>query len=128
MYSVVWDARDAAIETAEPGTTGREVHDAAAAVISDRGFGDISFTDYQPIYHGLGMNVYEPPFALDAGREEPNHTLEPGHVIVPEPGVFDPDTPSRGGIRIGEPIPITEDGSERLAQVVPDRHDDLYLG
>jgi Xaa-Pro aminopeptidase len=128
MYTAVWDAREAAIETAGPGVTAREVRDAAAAVIDDAGFGDISFTDYQPIFHGLGMNVYEPPFAPDAEGDEPNHTLEPGHVIVPEPGVYATDEPSRGGIRIGEPVLVTEDGTERLAQVVPDRHDDLYLG
>lgn len=127
MYSAVWDAREAAIETVEPGVTGREVRDAAEAVIADRGFEAMSFSDYQPIYHGLGMNVYEPPFAPDAGGEEPNHSLEPGQVIVPEPGVYNPDDPSRGGVRIGEPVLVTEDGAERLATVVPDRHDDLYL-
>jgi Xaa-Pro dipeptidase len=128
MYTASWDAREAAIEAAGPGVTARDVRDAAAAVIDERGFADISFTDYQPIFHGLGMNVYEPPFAPDAGGEEPNHTLEPGHVIVPEPGVYATEEPSRGGVRIGEPILITETGTERLAQVVPDRHDDLYLG
>jgi Xaa-Pro dipeptidase len=128
MYTASWDAREAAIEAAGPGVSARAVRDAAADVVAERGFADISFTDYQPIFHGLGMNVYEPPFAPDAGGEEPNHTLEPGHVIVPEPGVYATEEPSRGGVRIGEPILITESGTERLARVVPDRHGDLYLG
>ncbi|PSP84021.1 hypothetical protein BRC83_06405 [Halobacteriales archaeon QS_1_68_17] len=128
MYTAVWDAREAAIEAAGPGVSARAVRDAAADVIDERGFADISFTDYQPIFHGLGMNVYEPPFAPDAGRDDPDHTLEPGHVIVPEPGVYATDEPSRGGVRIGEPVVVTDEGTERLARVVPDRHEDLYLG
>jgi Xaa-Pro aminopeptidase len=128
MYTAVWDAREAAIDAVEPGATGREVRDAAAAVVEDAGFADRSFTRYQPIYHGLGMNVYEPPFAPDANRDEPDDELEPGHVLVPEPGVYAVDEPSLGGVRIGEPVLVTEDGCERLARVVPDRHDDLYLG
>lgn len=127
MYTATWDAREAAIEAVEPGVDARTVRDAAAAVLEERGFGDRSFTDYQPIFHGLGMSVYEPPFAPDASRDEPNHTLEPGHVLVPEPGVYATDEPARGGVRIGEPVLVTDDGAERLARIVPDRHDDLYL-
>ncbi|WP_137285897.1 M24 family metallopeptidase [Halorussus salinisoli] len=128
VYSAVWDAREAAINAVEPGATAREVRDAAHAVIDDRGFGDHSFVDYQPIFHGLGMNVYEPPFAPEAGEDEPNDELETGHVLVPEPGIYFPEEPSRGGVRIGEPVLVTDEGSERLAQVVPDRHEGLYIG
>lgn len=128
MYTAVWDAKEAAHGAIEAGVDARTVRDAAAAVIEERGFGNESFVDYQPIFHGLGMNVYEPPFAPDAGADLPNHTLKPGHVIVPEPGVFDPENPSRGGVRIGGPVLVTENGCEQLAHVVPDRHEDLYIG
>lgn len=128
VYSAVWDAREAAIDAVEPGATAREVRDAAHDVVERRGFGDHSFVDYQPIFHGLGMNVYEPPLAPEAGTDEPNDELRAGHVLVPEPGIYFTDEPSRGGVRIGEPVLVTDDGSERLARVVPDRHDDLYVG
>jgi Xaa-Pro aminopeptidase len=128
VYSAVWDAREAAIDAVEPGATARQVRDAAHDVIEERGFGDHSFVDYQPVFHGLGMNVYEPPFAPEAGEEAPNDELRPGHVLVPEPGVYFTDDPSRGGVRIGEPVLVTDDGSERLARVVPERHENLYLG
>jgi Xaa-Pro aminopeptidase len=42
--------------------------------------------------------------------------------------VYATDEPSRGGVRIGEPVVVTDEGTERLARVVPDRHEDLYLG
>lgn len=128
MYSAVWDAREAAIEAIAPGVTGRQVRDVADDVVAEWGFADRSFTEYQPIYHGLGMNVYEPPFAPDARRDEPNDELQPGHVLVPEPGVYAVDDPAVGGIRIGEPVVVTDDGCERLARVVPEGHDRLYVG
>jgi Xaa-Pro aminopeptidase len=127
MYTATWDARDAAIEAVEPGVSASTVRDAAADVVAERGFAGRSFTAYQPIFHGLGMSVYEPPFAPDADGETPDHTLEPGHVLVPEPGVYATDDPGDGGVRIGEPVLVTDDGAERLARVVPDRHEDLYL-
>jgi Xaa-Pro aminopeptidase len=72
--------------------------------------------------------VYEPPFAPAGGTDSPNDELQTGHVLVPEPGIYFPEEPSRGGVRIGEPVLVTEDGHERLCRVVPDRHDDLYVG
>lgn len=128
VYSAVWDAREAAIDAVEPGATAREVRDAAHSVIEERGYGDHSFTEYQPIFHGLGMNVYEPPFAPSGGTDSPDDDLRTGHVLVPEPGIYFPEEPSRGGVRIGEPVLVTQDGHERLSRVVPERHEDLYLG
>jgi len=72
------------------------------------------------------MNVYEPPWAPEPGRDEPNAKLKPGHVIAIEPCITLDDNLKVGGCRIGETILVTDDGYELLTDGGSETHEILY--
>lgn len=72
------------------------------------------------------MNVYEPPWAPEPGRDGPSAKLKPGHVIAIEPCITLDDNLEVGGCRIGETILVTEYGHEVLTDGKPDAHEILY--
>lgn len=53
--------------------------------------------------HGIGSSLHERPIL---SSDEP---LKAGTVVTIEPGVYDP---SRGGVRLGDVVEITENGYE----------------
>jgi Xaa-Pro aminopeptidase len=126
VYTATYDAYSAALRATRPGATTLELRDAAEEVVDEYGYSQYSFSRIQPILHGVGVNVYEPPWAPEPGRDEPSAELKPGHVIAIEPCITLDDNLEVGGCRIGETILVTENGYEVLTDGKPETHDILY--
>jgi len=107
-FVAVQDAHEMALEHVEAGVTAGTVHEEAAAELAAHGFRvDSSEQGFiHGVGHGVGVSLHEgPSLTSDA-------SLEAGHVVTIEPGVYDPEI---GGVRIEELVAVTEDGYERLA-------------
>jgi len=126
IYTATYDSFKAALRATKPGATTLQVHEAAEKVIVDAGYGDYSFSRIQPILHGVGMNVYEPPFSPEPGRKEPSVKLRPGHVLAIEPAITLYDNLKVGGCRIGETLLVTDTGYKLMTDGKPDTHEALY--
>jgi Xaa-Pro aminopeptidase len=126
VYTATYDAYTAALNATRPGAGTRLLRDAAEKVVDEYGYSQYSFSRIQPILHGLGMNVYEPPWAPEPGMDEPNAKLKPGHVIAIEPCITLDDNLKVGGCRIGETVLVTATGYEVLTDGMPEAHEILY--
>lgn len=104
IYDVVQDAAAAARDRVGLSVEFQEIDRAARSVIEDAGYGD-----YFPhrVGHGLGLEGHEPPYLVE-GNEG---TLEHGHAITVEPGIY---VPELGGVRIEDDVIVTEDGADVL--------------
>lgn len=113
-YEVTQQAKQAAIDTVSPGTSSEDVHHAACTVFEDAGLPTVranpgtSTGFIHGTGHGVGLAVHELPRVSIQGE-----TLQPGHVITIEPGLYDPDV---GGIRLEDLLVVTEDGYENLTE------------
>lgn len=128
LYTATYDAYRAALKSTRPGATTIEIRDAAEEVVDEYGYAQYSFSRLQPILHGVGVNVYEAPWAPEPGRDAPSQALRPGHVVAIEPCITLDDNLEVGGCRIGETILVTENGCEALTDGKPETHDSLYEG
>jgi len=126
IYTATYDSYLAALKVTKPGATTLDVHNAAENVIVERGYGPYSFSRIQPILHGVGMNVYEPPFSPEPGKKEPSVKLKPGHVLAIEPAITLYDDLKVGGCRIGETLVVTENGYRLMTDGKPETHESLY--
>lgn len=126
IYTATYDSYLAGLRATKPGATTLDIHNAVENVIVGRGFGKYSFSRIQPVLHGLGMNVYEPPFSPEPGSKEPSMKLRPGHVLAIEPAITLYDDLKVGGCRIGETLLVTESGYRVLTDSKPDTHESLY--
>ena len=126
IYTATYDSYLAGLKATKPGATTLDIHDACEKVIVERGFGKYSFSRIQPILHGLGMNVYEPPFSPEPGKKEPSMKLRPGHVLAIEPAITLYDDLKVGGCRVGETLVVTENGYRLMTDGRPETHDSLY--
>ncbi|WP_347239926.1 aminopeptidase P N-terminal domain-containing protein [Oscillatoria sp. FACHB-1406] len=145
LYELVLEAQHQAIARVQPGNPYNDFHDTAVRVLVqgliDLGLlvGDIEEIikekKYKPFYmhgtgHWLGLDVH------DAGvyqhGEETWQTLQPGHILTVEPGIYigpdikpaegQPEVPEewRGiGIRIEDNLLVTEQGHEVLTAAAP---------
>ncbi len=89
-YDVVRRAHEAAADAARLGMLGRELHEVAARVIEEAGFGAY-FT--HGLGHGVGIDIHELPVVGKRG----DLTLDEGAVFTIEPGVY---LPGEFGIRL----------------------------
>jgi Xaa-Pro aminopeptidase len=111
-YDLTERAMEAAFDALEPGSTGKDVHDAVCDVYEDAGeptLRDDERTETGFIHstgHGVGLDVHELPQLSPNGGD-----LEPGHIVTIEPGLYDPDV---GGVRIEDIAVVTADGYENL--------------
>jgi Xaa-Pro aminopeptidase len=110
VYALVRSAQLAGLEGVAPGRGGREVDAVARAVIDDAGHGE----HYgHGLGHGVGLEVHEAP-RLSQRSED---TLEPGHIVSVEPGVY---LPGDLGVRIEDLVVVTERGCEILTSIPKD--------
>ncbi|MHB1908508.1 MAG: M24 family metallopeptidase [Nitrososphaerales archaeon] len=118
IFGAVYHAYNICMDSAKPGTKTLDLSKLAASVIAQHGIkARNSFVSFQPLIHGLGMNVYEPPFSPDPGYREPNQTLQEGNVFAIEPAVAFFDKPSLGGVRIGETVVLTRSGVKVIGKL-----------
>lgn len=112
-FAAVDQARQRAIDLIRAGAECRAVHNAAATTLADAGFetnakADTPYGFFHGTGHGLGLEVHEPP-----GLGDRDGTLEAGHVVTVEPGLYYPEW---GGMRIEDVVAVTETGCERLTR------------
>jgi Xaa-Pro aminopeptidase len=109
MYEAVRDAQSTAISLLRPGIPATEVHEAAAKIIRERGFGVGEKGFIHSLGHGVGLDVHEVPHLSRTSKD----TLEPGMVVTIEPGLYYAD---HGGVRLEDMFLITENGRENLSE------------
>lgn len=103
VYSIVYEAQQAAIEGIEVGMRADAAHRLAHAVIDRAGYGD---RFGHGLGHGVGLDVHEDPYLGASSRD----TLEEGMVFTIEPGIY---LPGWGGVRI-EDVVVLEHGRARV--------------
>ena len=107
VYDTVLAAQLAGIETAgRPGVTGRQIHEAAAKVIADAGYGEYFGHGFG---HSLGLEIHEDPGA-HLRNDKP---LPEGVVISAEPGIY---LPGRFGVRIEDMLWLHGGQAENLTK------------
>ena len=106
VYHTVLNAQLAGIATAKAGVTGKAVHEAAAKIIGDAGYGAYFGHGFG---HGLGIEVHEQPGA-NLNNDKP---LPVGAVISAEPGIY---LPGRFGVRIEDVLVIEEKGCRNIME------------
>jgi Xaa-Pro aminopeptidase len=103
-YEVCLAAQKRACANIRAGMTGVEADALARDPITDSGFGD-NFG--HGLGHGVGLLVHEAPRL----STESTDTLEVGHVVTIEPGIY---VPGLGGVRIEDLAVVREDGLDLL--------------
>ncbi len=104
MLDVVAESQRAGVEAVAAGVEAVEVDRVCRDVIEDAGWGDAFL---HGTGHGVGLDIHEEPRVSSRSTA----TLEVGHVVTVEPGVYLPDL---GGVRIEDTVLVTEGGCERL--------------
>jgi len=104
VYETVLKAQQAGIDTAKAGVPGCDIHNAAAKVIEDAGYGPYFGHGFG---HSLGVEIHESPNA-SPGCTEP---MPAGAVISAEPGIY---LPGKFGVRIEDVIVLREGGCDNL--------------
>ncbi|MBR2131449.1 MAG: aminopeptidase P family protein [Oscillospiraceae bacterium] len=106
VYHTVLNAQLAGISAAKAGVTGKAIHEAAANVIGDAGYGAYFGHGFG---HGLGIEVHEQPSA-NLNNDKP---LPVGAVISAEPGIY---IPGKFGVRIEDVLVIEENGCRDIME------------
>ena len=114
LYTAVYDAQQAAIESISPGVESVTVDAAARSILQERGLGE-AFG--HGTGHGLGLDIHEEPRITRPRADIPSVRLEPGMVVTIEPGAY---LPGFGGVRIEDDVLVTETGHEVLTAVPRD--------
>jgi Xaa-Pro aminopeptidase len=106
VWDVVAESQRAGRAAVRAGVGCSAVDRASRAVIEDAGWGD-AFA--HGTGHGVGLEIHEAP-RVSATADA---TLETGHVVTVEPGVY---LPGVGGVRIEDTVVVTPDGAEALTE------------
>jgi len=110
IYEVCLEAQLAAVTGIKPGMTGVEADRVARDVIEAAGYGE-NFG--HGLGHGVGLLIHEAPRL----SPESSDTLEVGHVVTIEPGIY---VPGLGGVRIEDLAVVREHGLELLTSFPKD--------
>lgn len=110
VYDTVLEAQLSGIAAARAGVRGRDIDEAARAVIRRAGYGEYFGHGFG---HGLGLEVHEAPSASPSY----NGIIPVGAVISAEPGIY---LPGKFGVRIEDVIVITENGCENITTLPKD--------
>lgn len=103
-YESLRRAHAAGVDAVRPGVAAEQVDDAARAVLTGSGHGQLFV---HRTGHGIGLDTHEDPYIV-AGNSAP---LAPGMAFSVEPGVYWSD---RFGARIEDIVVCTDSGVERL--------------
>lgn len=106
VYDTVLRAQEAGIAAARPGAAGAAIHNAAAKVISDAGYGAFFGHSFG---HSLGLEIHETPNASPLN----DRPMPCGAVISAEPGIY---IPGSFGVRIEDMLYLTQEGCENLTK------------
>lgn len=100
VYDTVLRAQLTGIAAIHAGVTGAEIHNAAAKVIADAGYGAYFGHGFG---HSLGIEIHENP------RFSPlwEKAIPAGACLSAEPGIY---LPGKFGVRIEDVVMLTEDG------------------
>ncbi len=101
---VVLASQAAGVAAVGPGVRCAEVDRACRQVIAGAGWAD-AFV--HGTGHGVGLDIHEAPSVAATSVD----TLEVGHVVTVEPGVY---FPGLGGVRIEDTVVVTDDGCRPL--------------
>ena len=107
---VVLASQAAGVAAVRPGVPASEVDRACREVISEAGWRD-AFV--HGTGHGVGLDIHEAPSVAATSTD----TLEPGHVVTVEPGVY---LPGLGGVRIEDTVVVTDTGCRPLTSTPKD--------
>jgi Xaa-Pro aminopeptidase len=110
MLEVVAASQAAGVAAVEVGATGAGVDKVCRDLIAEAGWGD-SFL--HGTGHGVGLDIHEDPRVSVTSTA----TLDVGHVVTVEPGVYLPD---HGGVRIEDTLVVTATGNRRLTNAPKD--------
>lgn len=104
IYDTVLKAQLEAMKVIRSGVVGKDVHNVAAKVIADAGYGEYFG---HGLGHSVGLYIHENPrFSAVETRQ-----IMAGTIETVEPGIYIPDF---GGVRIEDMIVVTEDGFENF--------------
>jgi len=111
IYEIVLRAQAAGLAKVAPGSSMRDVHQAASAVIRDAGYANAFFHGTS---HWVGLDVH------DVGSDP---VLRPGMVLTVEPGIYLAE--KNLGVRIEDTVLVTETGCEILSAAAPKDPDEI---
>ena len=106
VYDTVLKAQLAGIAKAKAGVPGKEIHNTAAKVIEDAGYGAYFGHGFG---HSVGIEIHESPNAN--GRDET--PMPAGAAVSAEPGIY---LPGKFGVRIEDVLIYTEEGNVNLTK------------
>ena len=112
MNEVVRASQAAGVAAVRPGVTGADVDKVCRDVIAEAGWADAFL---HGTGHGVGLDIHEDPRVSTTATA----TLEPGHVVTVEPGVY---LPEHGGVRIEDTVVVTADGCRPLTSTPKELH------
>jgi len=106
VYNTVLKAQTEAMKQAKAGVVGCDLHNVAAGIIADAGYGEYFG---HGLGHSLGIDVHD---GIGASPSQPK-PLPAGCVISCEPGIY---IPNKFGVRIEDIIRLTDDGCIDLTE------------
>lgn len=110
VYDAVAGAQAAGVAAVIDGIQGNEVDRACRDYITERGWGD---RFVHGTGHGVGLDIHEAPWV----NTRTTATLQAGHVVTVEPGVYLPDF---GGVRVEDTVIVTPSGCRPLTHTAKD--------
>ncbi len=114
ILDAIEEIQETAFALIKPGTTGREIHDAASSKLDSSTIGPYSHF----VAHGMGLITHEAPRLTGEGPiryegYDAENALVPGMVISVETTVAHPN---RGAVKLEDSLLITDTGFEFLGE------------
>jgi Xaa-Pro aminopeptidase len=110
MVDVVARSQAAGVNTVRAGIPAAEVDATCRRVIAEAGWAD---RFVHGTGHGVGLDIHEAPSVASTSSD----TLQPGHVVTVEPGVY---LPGFAGVRIEDTVVVTDTGCRPLTSTPKD--------